>query len=152
VATGIENNEISKTGARLVILFNLILLRVSNVDVGSNSLHIEWRKVTWVAVERRALTVVIVFNECVALQFHALEQRIVNFNFPAVKVCGIEVVFAVEFSDCAALVNSILLGVIDDDGSGRTPVKRGNGAVLRHENKSGRSVAAGNFEISHRAV
>src|SRR5207249_5884650 len=111
------------------------------------SLRIERREVAGAAVERRvAAVVIVVCNECTGLKVHALERGVVNLNFAAVEVCDIQVVLAAEFGDRAALVDSFLAGVVDNDDSGGTAVPRCNCAVFSYKDEPGRG-AARQFEV-----
>src|SRR5437868_620199 len=105
-------------------MLGFILLGISHIDIGANGLHIKRRKILRCTLESRTVVVVVIIviaaNKRLPFKHDALKGAVVNLDFSRMKVCGIEIMFSVEFANRAALVDRILAGAGNKFSCGTT--------------------------------
>src|SRR5262249_15011344 len=95
------------------------------------------------AIGPSIISIVIVDHKCTVLQTNELKFGVVNFDFSAMEVCNVKVIFAVQFGNRAAFVDSILIGIVFENGCSGATGPPCNRSAFSHENEPGRRGGAG---------
>src|SRR5262249_16235413 len=125
-------------GAGYVVMFLRVLFGVRDIHVCADRLHIERGKMTRIPLKPPAIAVIVVIfdHESVTPQPNGPERGVVHFDFPAVEVCGVQVMGALPFGDRAAFVNGAVFGIIYDDRCSVAAVPSSNRSVFGYKNET----------------